>query len=282
MTFARHEIMAADECSAAAAPSPPLSACARHHADPQASSDCVAWPIERNSDWAAPRGSMAARYSALRPSLRSELTRLAARWLEPWAARGIEPADLVTSLGEGKGDCSKETPSKVCALVMVRRSEILLHIPPRSRLFRQPLTTCHHGELQGSSMRRLQNVLRLLRLALTIMELPDFELRLCVDDFCHGLYERKAVPWLSSVSCLNYPSIPMVQWNTLPGRDPDMAVWDEILRSVRVPAATANARRWACRRPQAVWRGAVSEVCELHRERVCGKERAWHHRLVAC
>ena len=91
------------------------------------------------------------------------------------------------------------------------------------------------GEFQGSSMRRLQTVLRLLRVALEATPLPDFDVRLCVDDFCHGLHERRPVPWLTSVSCLTQPSIPMVQWNTLPGRDPDMAVWDEVQRA-RHPA----------------------------------------------
>ena len=33
----------------------------------------------------------------------------------------------------------------------------------------------------------------------------------------------------------------------------------KVVANIRAPAADANSRRWACRKPVAVWRGAVSE-----------------------
>ncbi|KAL1520364.1 hypothetical protein AB1Y20_021953 [Prymnesium parvum] len=228
---------------------PPLGACGLARLSHAPSSDCTAWPIERDELWA----------SQLDASLRGELEALAAAWLRPWQAIGVSAEDLVPRLGEGKSDCSKETPSRICPLVMVRGGGILLHIPPRSRMFRQPLTTCHHDGLQGSSMRRLQVALRILRLTLRSSPLPDFDLRLCVDDFCHGMHERKAVPWLASVSCLTHPSIPLVQWNTQSGRDPDWAVWDDVA-SAREAQAILTVSNWSRREAKAIWRGAVSEL----------------------
>lgn len=64
---------------------------------------------------------------------------------------------------------------------------------------------------------------------------------------------------MTSVSCLTRPSIPLVQWNTQPGRDVDLAVWDEVQQSVQAPVQASNLRRWACRSAKAVWRGALSE-----------------------
>ena len=129
----------------APAPTVQLSACAQQHLDGPPTADCIAWPVELSAQW----------IEVLPHELRTELTRLAAQWLAPWSERGIDPSSLIPRLGEGKSDCSKETPSRVCPLVMVRGGEIRLHIPPRSRLFRQPLTTCHHGEKPVESRAKL-------------------------------------------------------------------------------------------------------------------------------
>ena len=105
-----------------------------------------------------------------------------------------------------------------------------------------------------------QVVLRLIHAALARQRspLPDFAVRVCVDELCHGMFERRPLPWLTMISCATFPSLPAVQWNTLKGRDPPLSAWDSALtaREAERPAAEAA---WSCRAAKAVFRGTAAE-----------------------
>lgn len=118
-------------------------------------------------------------------------------------------------------------------------------------------------------MRRLLVVIRLLRAALRSrpeLRRLDFAARVCVDEFCHGMFEgRPVLPWLTMVSCASNPSLPVVQWNTLHGRDPELSRWDAALDEATRALARLN-DSWPSRAPKAVWRGSAAEtyVTNMH------------------
>mmetsp|Transcript_24596 Transcript_24596/g.79429 ORF Transcript_24596/g.79429 Transcript_24596/m.79429 type:complete len:531 (-) Transcript_24596:294-1886(-) len=212
--------------------------------------DCAAWPIPGE----AGRG---------RVQSPERLRRLAAGWLKPFAS-GIREADLMPRLGYNRSHCDRVSPSRICPLVIVRRGEIFVYIPVTSRLFPEVLPSCSHlggNTPGGASMRRLLTVLRFLRSTLSSWSWwarRDFAVRVCVDEFCHGLFEDRPVPWLTMVSCAFTPSLPAVQWNTLKGRDPNLSEWESVLAQHAALADVANAS-WPCRIRRAVWRGSASE-----------------------
>jgi len=228
--------------AAAQSPSP------RHSGE---SPDCSAWPIPGE----------AGRRSVTAPG---RLRGLAAHWLAPFAARGVREADLMPRLGENRSHCDRRTPSRICPLVVVRKGEIFVYIPYTSRLFPERLPSCSGlggNSPGGASMRRLLTVLRFLRSTLGTLrpsQRTDFALRVCVDEFCHGMFEDRPLPWLTTVSCAGTPALPAVQWNTLKGRDPNLSEWDAVLKEQAALQPLANAT-WACRTPKAVWRGSASE-----------------------
>lgn len=190
----------------------------------------------------------------------SQLTWLADYWLKPFSVAGIGADDLLPRAGEDKSQCTSSTPNRLCPLVVVRNGQLLLQVSPKSRLFTQPLAGCHNDKDQGTSARRLQTLLRLLLLVLRDEpDLPDFELRICVDDFCHGDFEGRPVPWLTMASCATAPTLAVVQWNTQNGRMPDLSDWDEVLRHRR-RSREGQAEQWACKESVAVWRGSMSET----------------------
>lgn len=116
---------------------------------------------------------------------------------------------------------------------------------------------------------RLQVVLRLLHVAILRAPLPDFEFRVCLDDTCHGVWERPRRPraLFTMASCLDSPTIPMLQWNAndIEARDPDLAVWAQTLQT-RVAQARAAERNWACREDVAVFRGSANQLHTYNNE----------------
>lgn len=243
--------MAAARRPTSCASSPPITAPwspARsvHHA-----SGCPAWSSEREHG----RG-----LTALPADVVSQLTWLADHWLRPFSEAGIGADDLLPRAGEDKSQCTSTTPNRLCPLVVVRNGQLLLQVSPKSRLFTQPLAGCHNDTAQGTSARRLQTLLRLLLLVLRDEpNLPDFELRVCVDDFCHGDFEGRPVPWLTMASCATAPTLAAVHWNTQNGRMADLSEWEGVLRHRR-RWRDAQAERWACKESVAAWRGSVSET----------------------
>ena len=83
---------------------------------------------------------------------------------------------------------------------------------------------------------------------------PDFEFRLCTDDFCHGIAEGRAVPLFTMAACETARTIPAVEWNPTGSRGPDWSVWDEVL-SRRRELRELHAKHFRCRLPRAIWRG---------------------------
>lgn len=214
------------------------------------SPDCAPWPIPGE----AGRG---------RVQSPERLRRLAADWLRPFAS-GIFEDDLMPRLGYNRSHCDRVSPSRICPLVIVRRGEIFVYIPVTSRLFPEVLPACSNlggNTPGGASMRRLLTVLRFLRSTLSTFSWwgrRDFAIRVCVDEFCHGMFEDRLLPWLTMISCASSPSLPAVQWSTLKGRDPNLSEWDALLAEQTALADVANAS-WPCRTPRAVWRGSASE-----------------------
>ena len=218
---------------------------------PAESPECSAWNIPAEGG----------RREVTRPN---RLRQLAARWLSPFAANGIREEDLLPRLGYNRSACERKAPSRICPLVIVMGGEIFVYIPHKSRLFPERLPSCESlasDSPGGSAMRRFLPVLRMVR-SMVKTRAPeycrDFAIRVCVDEFCHGDFEGRAIPWLTMISCAGTPSLPAVQWNTLKGRDPNLSEWDaELLRRAAVqPDANAS---WPCRESTAVWRGSAAE-----------------------
>ena len=217
-----------------------------HHAD-----GCPAWSSERKQG---------RERTTLSADVVSQLTWLADHWLKPFYETGVRADDLLPRAGEDKSQCTSSTPNRLCPLVVVRKGKLLLQISPKSRLFTQPLAVCHNDTAQGTSARRLQTLLRLLLLVLRDEpNLPDFELRVCCDDFCHGDFEGRPVPWLTMASCATAPTLAAVQWNTQNGRMVDLSDWEKDLQHRR-RWREGQAERWACKESVAAWRGSVSET----------------------
>ena len=142
-------------------------------------------------------------------------------------------------------------------LVLVNNGRVYVESPRYARTFSQSVAGCNVTHEQG----RLTTVLRLLLLTLrtTSPPLQDFHFRLCGDDFCHGLWEQRATPFFTMVSCGSAPTIPAVQWNTLEDRDPDLSVWSATMARRR-QLREKNAADWQCRKSLAVWRGSLNDM----------------------
>ena len=68
-------------------------------------------------------------------------------------------------------------------------------------------------------------------------------------------------PIFTMASCLNAPTLPIVQWNSYEQRDPDLSVWDSVWSSwARQAKEVVTPRRWACRRSVAAFRGAANQL----------------------
>ena len=216
---------------------------------PRIEGTCPSWAMERSGPPELPA-----------PAVRTQLAWLADHWLAPFVSRGIQPTDLLPRAGEHKSQCNAKNPNRLCPLVVVRSGQLLLQISTKSRLFSQPLAGCASNEtVQGTSVRRLQTILRLLLVVLRQEpSLPDFELRVCPDDFCHGEFEGRPVPWLTMASCHTMPSLPGPSWDTSNRRNADLAHWDEVLEHRR-RWRREQASRWACKESVAAWRGSLSE-----------------------
>ena len=191
--------------------------------------------------------------------LKRQIDNLITHWLRPFK-HGIWPENLRThepknrtavewfGLGEGRQ----------CPLVSVVGGRVFLEIPEGSHFFTLPLSGCSKTSEGGRQL----TVLRLLFIALRQHRLPDFQFRLCSDDYCHGLFEAgagtRSLPLLTSVCCETARTIPSVQWNVLSSRDPDLGEWDATLSRLRAQRH-AHARLWECRQPKAVWRGSIAD-----------------------
>lgn len=193
--------------------------------------------------------------------LKRKLDHLVTHWLRPFE-NGIWPENLRThapknrthvenyGLGEGRH----------CPLVSVVAGRVYIEIPEDTRFWTLSLSKCSRSSEGGRQL----TVLRLLFIALRVRQLPDFQFRLCSDDYCHGLFEaggthkRSSVPLFASVSCETHRTLPAVQWNTLSSRDPDFGQWDAALSDMRLQRQSLD-RLWECREPKAVWRGAIAD-----------------------
>lgn len=190
--------------------------------------------------------------------LERRMASLAEYWLRPFASQGVPPlpqtlwpAERDIGLVEGGDPSHRE--GRLCFFVHVVQRRIYLQVPHvGARLMGLRVDRC--GAAGEES--RLMNVLRLLRLAIHRHALPDFQFHLCVDDFCHGYWEQRQAPLLTMASCLPFRTIPAVQWQTLPRRDPDFSVWGRTMQRRRL-LREQTTRRWACREQAAVWRGSL-------------------------
>ena len=253
---------------------------------PCAGNYSVAWPSERLARAQQRRHQQAAAASNAAgddDALRRQMVALAERWLAPFKAQGVRLSDLTSRSGE-RNDRALLDPAKVCPIVGVRRGSILISIPNASSLRDRCLSGCAN-RVYGSFGRRILTVMRMLQTILNAahsdsgslqsLATVDFALKLCVDDTCHGEHEQHPVPFWSMVSCATAPSIPVVQWNTADARDPDLAVWDGVLRHRRLLRQRAGVggttvkgsvvqgggpgAGWAQRQATAVFRGAINE-----------------------
>ena len=80
---------------------------------------------------------------------------------------------------------------------------------------------------------------------------------------CHGVWEEPARPRpiFTMASCLNAPTLPIVQWNSYEQRDPDLSIWDGVWSSwARLAKEEVAPRKWACRRSVAAFRGAANQL----------------------
>ena len=68
-------------------------------------------------------------------------------------------------------------------------------------------------------------------------------------------------PIFTMASCLNAPTLPIVQWNSYEQRDPDLSIWDGVWSSwARLAKEEVAPRKWACRRSVAAFRGAANQL----------------------
>ncbi len=175
---------------------------------------------------------------------------MAEHWLRPFADTGVSASDL-------------DVERRPCRRILVVSGRVYFVSGGD-----EPLTAAGCGAAASDANdARLINMLRLVRLAVKSASppLPDFELRLCVDDFCKGLDAARPSPIFTMVSCETSKSIPAVQWNLKQMRDVDWSVWDEALARRRALRRDLDAS-WDCRLPKAVWRGDASEHKVLNME----------------
>ncbi|KAL1528877.1 hypothetical protein AB1Y20_010200 [Prymnesium parvum] len=216
---------------------------------------CQAWQSEAEPAGVPPLSS----------EWRQRLSALAAHWLQPFVHRGISRGALAQRVPEAPPAVevfNGVAEGRSCMLVLVRGGRVLVEMPQYARTFGQSVYGCNVTDEKG----RLTTVLRLLLLTLappsgssSAAALPDFEFRLCGDDFCHGLWEQRAAPFFTMVSCGASRTIPAVQWNTLEERDPDLSVWARTLTQRRQHREQQE-RRWSCRQSLAVWRGSLNDM----------------------
>jgi hypothetical protein len=206
---------------------------------------------------------------------------LAQHWLSPFQKAGISADDLAAA-----SPVSRLAEARLCPLIQVLNNRIYIVADTRMRQLDMQLHRCDSGAVDGDfnenfcpeamrgkpcrrqqrswERRRLQVVLRLLHIAVSRQSLPDFEMRVCVDDTCHGVWEkpRRPRPLFTMAACDDAPTLPMVQWNAEgPGRDPDLAVWDEMLQKrVAMGRNRVEAEAWACRAATAVFRGSANQL----------------------
>lgn len=281
-----------------------------HAPPPLSSRRCVAWPIElrerpprlrrrlrqRMEGGASKKGRGGGRLGIGRSGsagsisstigqnpdaeaeqIRTEMTQLAAHWLLPFSG-GVGKEHIHAPSQAGEVDHGGEE-WRMCSLVQIVGGKIYLQLSSRALLFpRINFANCGHTDSENG---RTLTMLRLLRLALQQPgpsggAWPDFEFRLCADDYCHGLAENADRAFFTSSVCATKRTLPGVQWNPSGGRDSDLAVWDETMARRR-RLRKLHDEQWSCRLPVAVWRGDAhnhqvynerwSEWGELSRQR---------------
>ena len=209
--------------------------------------------------------------------VKTEMAQLAAHWLLPFSG-GVGKEHIHAPSQAGDVDHGGEE-WRMCSLVQVVRGRIYLQLSSRALLFpRINFANCGHTDSENG---RTLTMLRLLRIALQQPgpgggSWPDFEFRLCADDYCHGLAENANRAFFTSSVCATKRTLPGVQWNPSGGRDSDLAVWDETMARRR-RLRKLHDEHWSCRLPVAVWRGDAhnhqvynerwSEWGELSRQR---------------
>ena len=189
--------------------------------------------------------------------LRAEMTELAEHWLLPFAG-GIDKEHAHPPSQKGDKDLGGDE-WRMCSLIQVVGGRIYLKLSPRALLTpRLNFSSCGHTDSENG---RTLVMLRLLRLALMAPyphrpdgTWPDFEFRLCADDFCHGLAENANRAFFTQSVCQTLRTLPSVQWNPSGGRDVDLALWDETMARRR-RLRQLHADHWGCRLPVAIWRG---------------------------
>ena len=239
--------------------------------------ECMAWP---RAEWDE---------SAATPDQRRTAAALAQHWLAPFASSGIAKSQLTASSAS-----SRLAEERLCPLIQVLGNRIYVVAAPGMRQLDMQLHRCDSGPIDGDhnenychealfggpgtcrrqprnwERHRLQVVLRMLHIATQRSKLPDFELRVCVDDTCHGVWEksRRPRPIFTMASCLDSPTIPMIQWNAgAADRDPDLAVWDEVLHQRAAQAKDLlQPGAWACRQSVAVFRGSANQLHTYNNE----------------
>ena len=214
--------------------------------------------------------------------IQAEMTQLAAHWLRPFSG-GVGKEHIHAPSQNGDADLGVEE-WRMCSSVQVVAGKVYVQLSPRALPFPHiDFADCGHTHSENG---RTLTMLRLLRIALEQPgpgsgSWPDFEFRLCADDFCHGLAENTSLAFFTSSVCATLLTLPGVQWNPSGGRDSDLAVWDETMAR-RHRLRTLHDENWSCRLPVAVWRGDAhnhhvynerwSEFGELSRQRY-GTER---------
>ena len=240
-----------------------------------ADESCPAWTSEREA------AGVQQKRQPLDWRLKRKLDNLVTHWLRPFG-NGVWPENLRTyppsnrtateffGLGEGRH----------CPLVSVISGQVFIEIPEGTRFWTLRFTRCSSSSEGGRQL----TVLRLLFLALRRRKLPDFQFRLCSDDYCHGLHEAeagvRARPLFTSVSCETTRksglrvghTLPSVQWNTLAGRDPDLGEWDAAVNALLAQRQSLD-RLWDCRQPKAVWRGSIAQDAHVYNVRWSSEAR---------
>ncbi|KAL1520908.1 hypothetical protein AB1Y20_022468 [Prymnesium parvum] len=221
---------------------PPLAAADR----------CVATRLESRGE---------AGESAVSGVLEGKLSALVEHWTAPFHS-GVTAAALAADEERDESEDRRR-----CTLIHVVDGEIFLSIAADAALL--PTVTYGKCGRDTSENARLLTFLRMLRLALQACDTwawrvcgsgadswPDFALRLCTDDFCHGVAgkEQRPTAYFTMVSCETARSIPAVEWNPTGGRGIDLSVWDEALRRRR-ELRQIHSSHFGCRLPKAVWRG---------------------------
>ena len=252
---------------------------------------CPAWPGE---SWV--------RADNATPAQRATGEALATHWLLPFSHSGITRGALMPH------PKNRRAEGTLCPVLQVVNNRLYVIGTPELRQLDMQLHRCDAAPIAGdanlnycesTSCRRLQRVwerhrfhvvLRFLRIATERRRLPDFELRLCLDDTCaasrswhaslrqlsyahvscrcrdrrcHGVWEQPARPrpMFTMASCLTAPTLPVVQWNSYEQRDPDLSVWDRVWSSwARQAKQVLSPRGWGCRQNVAAFRGAANQL----------------------